>query len=106
MNNWISVKDRLPEAEKEVIVLAVRRYYDNEYKLITTAIYEDGKVSTEDSEWNWYDLDFNYDEENDCCYIPEGWWEYRHYNDDDVYNNTIDDEVTHWMPLPEIPKED
>ena len=82
---------------------------DNEkvkIELITTAIYEDGKVSTEDSEWNWYDLDFNYDEENDCCYIPEGWWEYRHYNDDDVFNNPIDDEVTHWMPLPEIPKED
>ena len=55
---------------------------------------------------NKYDLDFNYDEENDCCYIPEGWWEYRHYNPDDVYNNTIDDEVTHWMPLPEIPEED
>ena len=84
-------------------------FMDNEkvkIELITTAIYEDGKVSTEDSEWNWYDLDFNYDEENDCCYIPEGWWEYRHYNDDDVFNNPIDDEVTHWMPLPEIPKED
>lgn len=64
MNNWISVKDRLPEAEKEVLVLVIRKYYGGDYKLITTAIYEDGKVSTED------------------------------------------DEVTHWMPLPEIPEED
>ena len=25
---------------------------------------------------------------------------------DDVYNNAVDDTVTHWMPLPEPPKEE
>ena len=55
MDNWISVKDRLPECEKEVLIVT-----DN--GIITTAMYEDGKMSTDDSAWNWYDLDFYYDE--------------------------------------------
>ena len=105
---WISVDERLPEPEKEVLILTIRRYvYMGEVKevlTITTAMYEDGTISTEDSDWNWYDIDFIYDEENDVQYIPEGWWEYRHYNPDDVYNNAVDDKVTHWMPLPEAPK--
>lgn len=104
MENWISVKDRLPECEQEVLIRAVRRYKmhgdTTEYVVITTAIYEDGKMSDEDSIWNWYDIEYNYDEKTDTNYLPEGWWEYRHYNGDDVYNNAVDDEVTHWMPLP------
>lgn len=108
MSEWISVKDRLPEPEVEVIVLAEQKYLNSndKYITITTAIYEDGNVSTDDSMWNWYDVDFNYDEENDLYLIPEGWWEYRHYNPDDVYNNPIDSIVTHWMPLPAPPEEE
>ena len=98
MNNWISVKDRLPEGEKEVLIVT-------ENGVITTAMYEDGKMSTDDSAWNWYDMDFDYDDENDKYIICEGWWEYRHYTYGDVYNNCVDDKVTHWMPLPEPPKE-
>lgn len=107
-SGWISVEERLPDPEKEVLILAIKRYvYMGEVKevpTITTAFYEDGTMSTEDSEWNWYDIDFIYDEENDVQYIPEGWWEYRHYNPDDVYNNAVDDKVTHWMDLPDPPK--
>ena len=102
-NEWISVDERLPEPEVEVVVHMRRKHANIEYSIITTAMYEDGTISTEDSDWSWYDLDFNYDEENDRYLIPEGWWEYRHYNPDDVYNNPIDDIVTHWMPLPEHP---
>ena len=102
MNEWISVKDRLPEPETEVIILADRRGD----KVITTAMYEDGSISDEDSKWIWYEIDIDYDIENDKYLIPEGWWEYKHYLDDDVYNNAVDDTVTHWMPLPEPPKEE
>ena len=107
-SEWISVEERLPDPETEVLVLAVRRYkYGKdiqEVTVITTAMYEDGTISNEDSVWNWYDIDFIYDEENDIEYVPEGWWEFRHYNPDDVYNNAVDDKVTHWIPLPEAPK--
>lgn len=102
MTDWISVKDRLPKAEVAVIVLTVS---DNGYKTITTAMYENGKVSTDDSTWFWYEIDFDYDEDNDRYLIPEGWWEYRHFNPDEVYNNSIDDVVTHWMPMPMLPEE-
>lgn len=41
-----------------------------------------------------------YDEERDDYKIPKGWWEYRHFNPDDVYNNKIDRPVVGWMPMP------
>ena len=107
---WISVEERLPDPEVEVLIFAVRKYVCKgerwECPIITTAMYENGKVTTDESDWSWYDLDFVYDEENDCYYIPEGWWEYRHYNPDDVYNSAVDDKVLYWMPLPEPPKGD
>lgn len=103
---WISVNDRLPEVETEVLILAERKYNDKTFKIITTAIYEDGTMHTEESMWGWYDCDFHYCEETDDYIITEGWWEYRHYNPDDVYNSCVDDIVTHWMPLPEPPRED
>lgn len=104
--NWISVKDKLPAAEVEVLI-----YTKN--KITTTAMYEDGTISEENSEWHWNELwnwnDVKYDEENDCWLVPKGWWEYRHYNADDVYNNSIEgegDEVLFWQPLPKQPQID
>ena len=87
-----------PKVETEVLVL----YRCNGYLGITTAHYENGNVFSEDSEWNWEDLSDwgTYDEERDDYRIPEGWWEYRHFNPDDVYNNKIDCPVVGWMPLP------
>ena len=77
-------------------------YRCNDYLGITTAHYENGNVFSEDSEWNWEDLpDWGtYDEERDDYRIPEGWWEYRHFNPDEVYNNKIDCPVVGWMPMP------
>ena len=90
--------ERLPEVETEVLV----QYNINGHKGITTAMYEDGNTYTEDSEWFWNEkwCFCKYDEERDDYIIPQGWWEYRHFNPDDVYNNVIDVPVTHWMPLP------
>ena len=95
---WRDPETDPPKVETEVLVL-YRRY---DYLGITTAHYEDGNVFSEDSKWNWEDLpDWGtYDEERDDCRIPEGWWEYRHFNPDDVYNNKIDCPVVGWMPLP------
>lgn len=91
-----------PKVETEVLILY--RNEIDEYE-ITTAHYEDGNAFLQDSVWYWEDLpDWGtYDEEQDDYKIPEGWWEYRHFNPYDVYNNKIDRPVVGWMPLP--PKE-
>lgn len=98
---WRNPETDPPKVETEVLVM----YRRDDYLGITTAHYEDGNVFSEDSEWNWEDLSDwgTYDEERDDYRIPEGWWEYRHFNPDDVYNNKIDCTVVGWMPLP--PKE-
>lgn len=97
---WISVEERLPEAEKEVLAVCRRR---SGLSFVVPAIYENGEVTTDDSNWHWYDHDFPYDEDEDVYIIPEGWWENRRFNPDDVFNCPIDCPVTHWMPLPPTP---
>ncbi len=100
---WIPVEDRLPKPEIDVLIVCNR----NGYRFVTPAIYEDGKMLTQDSGWNWCDIDCYglYDEDVDDYYIPEGWWESRKFNPDDVYNNPVDCTVTHWMSFPEAPEE-
>lgn len=101
---WIPVAERLPKPETEVMIACNR----NGYRFIATAIHEDGTLFTEDSNWNWNDIwGYGlYDEEHDDYIIPEGWWESRCFTPDDVYNCPVDCEVTHWMPMPELPKEE
>lgn len=109
MPKWISVKDRLPEAETKVMVLAERRYKGRTYHVETFAIYEDGKIHREDSGVGWdYDTfsSDDFDDEADDYIVPEGWWEYMEYAHDEWTCVAIDDVVTHWMPLPEPPKEE
>ena len=99
---WIPVVERLPEPETDVLAVCNR----NGYIFVIPAIYEDGKKLTRDRAWNWIDIYCYglYDEEADDFYIPEGWWENRKFNPDDVYNNPVDCAVTHWMPLPGAPE--
>lgn len=99
---WIPVTERLPKPEIDVLIVCNR----NGYRFVTPAIYEDGKMLTQDSVWNWNEIYTYglYSEEADDYYIPEGWWENRQFNPDDVYNNPVDCAVTHWMPLPEAPE--
>ena len=94
MGTWIDVNEKLPGVESEVLIIT-------EKGTITTAMYEDGTIAEDDSEWSWNDIEYMYDEETDTYYIPEGWWEYRHFNPDDIYNNVVDEKVIAWMPLPE-----
>ena len=71
MAEWISVKDRLPEAGSRVLV------FDE-----TSEEFDLWSLEPRESEWcpiGWYD--------------SAGWFRRG-------------DEITHWMPLPEPPKED
>lgn len=99
---WRNPETDPPNVETEVLVL-----FGTEcggYG-ITTAHYEDGTVLSKKSAFYWEEI-FEwgtYDEESDDYFIPKGWWEYRYFNSDDVYDNGIDRPVVGWMPLP--PKE-
>lgn len=99
---WRDPDKNPPKVETEVLILfetACGGYG------ITTAHYEDGTVLSEKSAFYWEEI-FEwgtYDEESDDYFIPKGWWEYRYFNPDDVYNNRVDSPVVGWMPLP--PKE-
>ena len=66
---WISVEDKLPEPEKEVIILNKRKQIDIDFL-------------TDDFDGGYY------------------WWK----SDDIICCE--DDEITHWMPIPELPKEE
>lgn len=99
-NGWIPCSEKMPPVETEVFIVTKRKYRGGKVQYITTtAMYEDGTVLENDSCWRWEDIDGEWDEENDCYIIPEGWWENRHYNPDEVYNNAVDDEVVAWQPL-------
>ena len=107
---WIPVTERLPDCEQEVLICTEKKlvgkdaYIDS---IITPAIYEDGTMRENNSIWRWEDIDYvGWDDEEDCGIIPEGWWENRHFNPDDVYNCPVDQKVVAWMPLPEPPKEE
>ena len=100
-NGWISCSQHMPTVETEVFIIAKRKFKNGDYKYIrTTAMYEDGKVSEKDSCGFWKDIEGEWDEENDCYIIPQGWWECRHYNPDNVYDNAVDDEVIAWQSMP------
>lgn len=106
---WIPCRERMPECEQEVLICTMKKVYVSrksgmewyEEPIITPALYEDGTMLEVNSKWRWEDIDYaGWDEEEDCGIIPEGWWENRHFNQDDVYNNVVDKKVIAWMPLP------
>ena len=96
---WRDPETDPPKVEEDVLILfetACGGYG------ITTANYEDGTVLSQKSAFYWEDI-FEwgtYDEESDDYFIPKGWWEYRYFNQDDIYNNRVDAHVVGWMPLP------
>ena len=95
---WVSVTERLPENGVHVLLSC---------KCGSGAYVCDGfhteKYSTPTQFYE--DIDADYDEDTDEYYFPEGWWEVVK-NWDDYSCVAIEDTVTHWMPLPEPPKEE
>lgn len=99
---WRNPETDPPKVEEDVLILfktACSGYG------ITTANYEDGTFLSQKSAFYWEEISEwgTYDEESDDYFIPKGWWEYRYFNQDDIYDNRVDAHVVGWMPLP--PKE-
>lgn len=97
---WRDPETDPPKVEEEVLIM----YQTASGECgITTAHYEDGTLLSQDSIFYWDELAAwgKLDEEHDDYIIPKGWWEYRHFNQDEVYNNRVDYPVMGWMPLPE-----
>lgn len=96
---WIPVTERLPESGVHVL-LACKTLGGNKYVC-------DGFHTEKFSQpTEFYEnIDADYSEETDEYYFPEGWWEVIK-NWDDYSCVAIEDTVTHWMPLPQPPKEE
>lgn len=100
---WISVEERLPDGGVHVLACCRARWLAGSGNLyVCDAFHSSPKtiVCSYDD-----DIDSEYDEETDEYYFPEGWWEVIK-NWDDYSCVAIEDTVTHWMPLPEPPKEE
>ena len=101
-SGWISVDERLPESEKIVLVSAVSKTFSYRHTLMVAHIGHH-EFTTEDSDWREFEGDTEYDEENDCFWIPECWYEVNSVEDNGNWIIDSDYDVTHWMPLPEPP---
>ena len=104
---WIRANERLPENEKTVLIAGWREGISGKlWPVVMTAFHIDGKMLAQDSCYAWSEgsVEMEYDEDADDFVVPEGWFEEVQCSDE--FSMVYDIRITHWMPLPEPPKED
>ena len=94
----------MPKSEKRVLVTCeIRSLHGYKKQYVCEAFHADAYSVSEGKYPEDTDC-YDYCEEDDEYYLKEGWYEVIH-NWDEYSSVVIDDFVTHWMPLPEPPKE-
>lgn len=99
-DGWIPVSERLPESGKHVLLCcevrpAMKRYICDGYYAKAKSIINSCSFD--------YECAVEYDEEQDEYFLLEGFYEVIK-NWDEYTSITIEDFVTHWMPMPEPPE--
>ena len=105
-SGWISVKGRMPEAEKIVLVTMKYTNWATLGGLFVSIAAHVGYHECTTEDWRDYEGSTEYDEENDCFWIKPCWYEVNIVDDNPNWELSEDEiTVTHWMPLPEPYKE-
>ena len=99
VQEWISVKDRLPENGVHVLLCCEMHRYGGEIagKYICDGYYAEANKIIAGGFPD--ECNCEYSEEDDEFYLCEGWYEVIK-NWDDYNSVVVEDFVTHWMPLP------
>ena len=99
VQEWISVEDRLPENGVHVLLCCEIHRYGGEIagKYVCDGYYAEANKIIAGGFPD--ECDCEYSEEDDEYYLCEGWYEVIK-NCDDYNSVTVEDLVTHWMPLP------
>ena len=100
-------KNTVPKCEDKTcsdeVLVTVEKYCRGTYRRVLKAVYIPYHHCTlEDMGWSMYDGvpdDWEYVEEEDTWWIPQGWYEVCDYFEDYSYS-PITDKVTAWMKLP------
>ena len=95
----VPVSERLPEPNTKVLA----HYFNKLGKGRTVcAIWVPAKTRVSDNDID-EDLEFEYDDETDQFYWPEGWYEAIENWEEFGYLKVYEGEVAYWQPLPKWP---
>lgn len=104
-SDWVSVKERMPDSGKHVLLTCEIRCIDGFKKRYVCDGFYSKAHTLPQGHYPEDDEAYDYDEDEDEYYLKEGWYEVIH-NWDDYSSVVIYDFVTHWRPLPEPAQEE
>lgn len=95
--DWINLKDRFPKDQETVLVSFLNSLGKRQIALAAHVSRRTLRADDYMSE-DCYAEDFDYEEETDTQWTPEGWYEYQYNND--AGSPRFSETITHYMPTP------